>query len=305
MVDDWPCFARLTTRLRPGWRNWQTRKLEVLVSDYGRAGSNPVLGSFHYGTDSEPVFQFFRAESPFRSPWSWFDCSGPAFHSDVAIGDVVPFWTYASVSTGGRTSRTALRGLLFVLHDDAQPSSFFLRPFVPSNAATIAGWVETAEQMRWVAPSTKLPLTSEKVIRWKKPGGQAYVLVSGNSSESSEIMAYGELNPMRQVPTDLWLGHLIVRPDQRGRGVGKTLVLGLLERAFQRYDAHRVVLVVFPDNRAAIECYCRCGFQIIREERHSFVEDGPKHRLLRLEIHARDAISFLPAVDGRRELAVV
>ena len=29
----------------PGWRNWQTRKLEVLVSDYGRAGSNPVPGN--------------------------------------------------------------------------------------------------------------------------------------------------------------------------------------------------------------------------------------------------------------------
>ena len=29
----------------PGWRKWQTRKLEVLVSDLGRAGSNPVPGS--------------------------------------------------------------------------------------------------------------------------------------------------------------------------------------------------------------------------------------------------------------------
>ncbi len=28
----------------PGWRNWQTRKLEVLVSNCGRAGSNPVPG---------------------------------------------------------------------------------------------------------------------------------------------------------------------------------------------------------------------------------------------------------------------
>ena len=192
-----------------------------------------------------------------------------------------------------------------MLHDEVQPNSFFLRPFVPSNAASIAGWVDTAEQMRWVAPSTMLPLTAEKVIRWKKPGGQAYTLVSSDSSESSDIMAYGELNPMRQVPTDLWLGHLIVRPDHRGRGVGKTLVMGLLERAFQHYDAQRVLLVVFPDNRVAIECYCRCGFQIIREECHSFVVDGPKHRLLRLEIHAREAISFLPTVDGRRELAAV
>jgi RimJ/RimL family protein N-acetyltransferase len=192
-----------------------------------------------------------------------------------------------------------------VLHDPANPSSFTLRPFVPSYAGSIAGWVESAEQKRWVAPSTIFPLTAEKVIHWKKAGGRVYVLVSGDSPESPEIMAYGELNPMRQVPTDHWLGHLIVRPEHRGRGVGKTLVLGLLERAFQCYDAQRVSLVVFPDNRAAIACYCRCGFQIIKEECHSFVEDGPKHRLLRLEIHARDAISFLPNADGRRELAVV
>lgn len=202
-------------------------------------------------------------------------------------------------------SYLALRERLFLLQDDALPSSFFLRPFVPSNAASIAGWVETAEQMRWVAPSTQLPLTADKVIRWKKPGGQAYALVSGDSSGSYEIMAYGELNPMRQAPSDLWLGHLIVRPDHRGHGVGKVLVSGLLERAFHRYDAQRVLLVVFPDNQAAIECYCRCGFQIMREERHRFIEDGPQHRLLRLEIHARDAISLLPTADVRRELAAV
>jgi len=174
-----------------------------------------------------------------------------------------------------------------------------------SNAASIAGWVKTAEQMRWVAPSTQLPLTAEKVMRWKKPGGQAYALVSGDSSESYEIMAYGELNPMRQAPSNLWLGHLIVRPEHRGRGLGKVLVAGLLERAFHCYQAQRVLLVVFPDNRAAIECYCRCGFKIIREERHRFVDNGPQHRLLRLEIDVRDAISYLPVAGGRKELAAV
>jgi len=173
-----------------------------------------------------------------------------------------------------------------------------LEPFQPWHAPTIARWVQTEQQRRWLAPSTHPPLTAEKILEWKKPGGSAFVLVKG--AERSP-WGYGELNPMRNGGEYLWLGHIVVRPDQRGRGLGSTLLRALLAEAFERRNATRVALIVFPGNLAALRCYRRAGFGLSGEEVHQFDGAGPTHRLLRLEITraARpEARSALPA-QGR------
>lgn len=95
---------------------------------------------------------------------------------------------------------------------------------------------------------------------------------------------YGEINPMRNGGEYLWLGHVVVRPDQRGKGLGSTLLRALLAEAFERRNATCVALIVFPDNLAALRCYRRAGFSLSGEEIHQFDGAGPTHRLLRLEI---------------------
>ena len=153
--------------------------------------------------------------------------------------------------------------------------------FQADHAATIARWVNTPEQMRWLAPSTKLPLTTDKILNWKKPGGQAFVY---QQTTDSQPIGYGELNPMSRCLDHLWLGHVIIRPDQRGMGSGRLLVQALLTEAFQERLATRILLIVFPDNTPAVQCYLRVGFKITGEEFHQFGGEGPEHRLLRLEM---------------------
>jgi len=165
-----------------------------------------------------------------------------------------------------------------------QQTRYVLQPFDLRHAALIAGWVETDEELRWVAPSSRPPLTAEKVAAWPRPGGRAFSLVPHGAEDP---VGYGELNPMRYTPDTLWLGHLIVAPDQRCRGTGQLLVRGLLSEAFGRFSAERALLVVFPDNEVAIRCYRRVGFRIVGEECHRFGNTGPRHRLYRLEIDAR------------------
>ena len=159
-----------------------------------------------------------------------------------------------------------------------------LRPFDPLYAAQISQWVETEEQLRWLAPSTQPPLTAAKVVGWTKPGGEAFLLTREGDAKP---IGYGELNPMRGTVGHLWLGHVVVRPDQRDRGAGQALVRALLDRAFNTLLAGRVSLIVFPDNVAALQCYRRVGFALMGEEYHRFGGAGPKHRLFRLEIKAR------------------
>ncbi len=164
-----------------------------------------------------------------------------------------------------------------------QQTRYVLERFDLRHAAQIAQWVETEEQLRWVAPSSRPPLTTEKVATWPRPGGRAFSLVPRGAVDP---VGYGELNPVRNAPDTLWLGHLIVTPEQRGRGIGQLLVRGLLGEAFERLSAERALLVVFPDNEVAIRCYRRVGFRIVGEECHRFGNTGPRHRLYRLEIEA-------------------
>ena len=156
-----------------------------------------------------------------------------------------------------------------------------LRPFEPDDAREGARWVRTKRDLQWLAPGTAPPLTAEKVIAWKKPGGQAFALTV---NDSSEPIGYGELNPMGGENGHWWIGHVIVRPDLRGRGLGQAFVRALLDHAFHELAADRVSLIVFPGNRAALDCYRRVGFAPMSEEFHQFGQGGAKNRLLRLEI---------------------
>lgn len=160
-------------------------------------------------------------------------------------------------------------------------NQYQLCTFHTDDAEAIARWVSTHKQMCWLAPSTKLPLTADKILNWKKPGGQAFVY---KQSTVSHPIGYGELNPMRRYLDQLWLGHVIIRPDQRGTGSGRLLVQALLKEAFQERLATRVLLIVFPDNTPAVQCYLSVGFKITGEEFHQFCSEGPEHRLLRLEM---------------------
>ena len=155
-----------------------------------------------------------------------------------------------------------------------------LTSYTPIWGNSIAGWVTSEEDLRWLAPGTLPPLTAEKVTAWKKAGGASLV---GFEEPSVFPVAYGELNPMQSEAEHFWLGHVVVDSRLRGRGVGRLFVQKLLEQAFSRQHARRVSLVVFPENQPAVHCYRRCGFRIVGEERHRFLPDGERHRLLRLE----------------------
>ncbi|MFQ5495063.1 MAG: GNAT family N-acetyltransferase, partial [Phycisphaerae bacterium] len=100
-----------------------------------------------------------------------------------------------------------------------------------------------------------------------------------------EPLGYGELNPMRRRDR-WWLGHILVQPALRGQGVGRLLVERLVDHAYTRLGATRVILVVSPDNTRALRCYQSVGFSVVGEERHAIANRGGSVRLARLELDA-------------------
>jgi len=159
------------------------------------------------------------------------------------------------------------------------------RPFDDRHLSFLVNWIPNPEALHWLAPSTTWPLTVDKMRAWKRENGQAYGLY--RAGEPTPI-AYGELNPMRSRPDHLWIGHVIVDPAFQRRGHGTRFVNEMVQVAFQKQQATRLILVVFPANTSAIQCYHRVGFKTVGEEFHAFGGSPGKQRLLRLEMTPSD-----------------
>jgi RimJ/RimL family protein N-acetyltransferase len=162
-----------------------------------------------------------------------------------------------------------------------QPLVLRLRQFDPLYASLVAGWVATPEELRLLAPATEGPLTAAKVRSWHKKGVNAFL---GWFDDEDLPVGYGEINVMPYTDGQMWLGHILVAPSHRRLGLGRRLVRGLLEIAFEELNAWNVCLIVFPDNAVAIHCYEAVGMTEVGPERWRHPDTGEVSILLRMEI---------------------
>lgn len=136
-------------------------------------------------------------------------------------------------------------------------AGFRLRPFDHALAGQVARWAGSMEDLRWVAPCTPPPLDAAKVIDWHRQFVSPYILFDPDGTP----IGYGELVPSQSRMDEVWIAHLVVAPERRHSGVGRTFVRELMDIAFQDMDAETVSLSVFEDNLAGRACYRRCGFR--------------------------------------------
>jgi RimJ/RimL family protein N-acetyltransferase len=172
-----------------------------------------------------------------------------------------------------------------------------LQRFKPRHAVTVASWVGDEAELFRLAPTTEPPLTAEKVIGWTSPVGRPYILVRVGQHVP---YGYAELNPWRGSELHLWIGHVIVDPALRGKGIGGELTRLLVEKAFAT-GARRISLIVFPDNQPAIRSYVRAGFELCGDEYHRF--GRRRHRMLRFERQCPRAETWSPTVQAQISLS--
>lgn len=80
---------------------------------------------------------------------------------------------------------------------------------------------------------------------------------------------------MRIVLDEAHITNMCVRPEYRGRGVGRRLLQGLKEEARHK-GAHAMTLEVRVSNKAALKLYKDCGFTIegVRKKYYQNKEDA-------------------------------
>lgn len=73
---------------------------------------------------------------------------------------------------------------------------------------------------------------------------------------------------------------IAVHPDSHGKGIGKTMLIEMLDQADNWLNLVRVELEVHKDNEIAIALYQKLGFEIEGEKRFSVFKDGKLSSLL-------------------------
>jgi RimJ/RimL family protein N-acetyltransferase len=142
-----------------------------------------------------------------------------------------------------------------------------LMPIEPQHLAPIRSWVSSYEEMvQWSGPwNFDFPLDEPQLARFflteALDGGlkrRQFVAVGPNSQSPVGQIGFSRIWPKTQAAH---LGPVIVDPALRGQGVGSQMMREILRLGFQQMHLHRIELVVFDFNQAAIACYESAGFR--------------------------------------------
>lgn len=175
---------------------------------------------------------------------------------------------------------------------DAVGAALYLTPFDALYAPMVASWVLDERELTWLAPGTPAPLTPQKVASWG--GGKDRRMLLWRDGVPRPF-GYSELNDMVGRPGQMWIGHFLLDPALRGRGLAINFAMALVSHAFRTHAASDVLLVVFPENEAAIKCYERAGLSVLGRERKFFKAADKEHEFLRMGINADRYHSLLAA----------
>ncbi|NEA54137.1 GNAT family N-acetyltransferase [Streptomyces sp. SID13666] len=129
-----------------------------------------------------------------------------------------------------------------------------LLPFDRTHAVMVAGWPLTPAEVSMWCGLREFPLPACTVEAWQQADDvRAHLLVDGERP-----IGYGELW-IDAEEQEIELARIIVAPDARGNGHGRTLVRELLAQAL--LTGHTAVFLrVHPDNDRALRCYRAAGF---------------------------------------------
>ena len=108
-----------------------------------------------------------------------------------------------------------------------------------------------------------------------RSGAYAALVVVDDESDGGGVVGFGSLSPYRDRPAYATTveDSVYVRADERGRGVGRLLLDGLVDVAVG-HGFHCVIARIVADNSPSIALHQAAGFEIVGTER----EVGRKFR---------------------------
>jgi RimJ/RimL family protein N-acetyltransferase len=140
-----------------------------------------------------------------------------------------------------------------------------LRPFGRSDFARLIGWVKSPEFLvQWAGPAFTFPLDAAQLERHlqtsegPQPLRKIFKAVDGDTGAVVGHIELGQIDLHNRSAT---LSRVLVGESAaRGKSLGTQMVRQALEVGFGELGLHRISLLVFDFNAAAIACYEKVGF---------------------------------------------
>ena len=131
-----------------------------------------------------------------------------------------------------------------------------LRPNLPLETHPLAEMIDDPSDLFMVWPAARQPFDHDQ---WR----EALNTDQGNRSywvyQEDRRIGHGALRP---VSADTYsINFLYLRPESRGMGLGRALMLSLESIARDELSAMRLTLKVRSYNRVAVACYSGCGYR--------------------------------------------
>lgn len=169
-----------------------------------------------------------------------------------------------------------------------------LRPYKPSDAGTILGWIKNKDTFRkWSTDRyDHYPITAEEM-------NHKYFHCNGDCAEPDNfypMTAFDESGVVGHLilrftdaeKTVLRFGFVIVDDSRRGMGYGKQMLRLALRFAFDILKVQKVTIGVLENNPSAYRCYKAAGFKDVPTDEPVYYHlMGEQVKCLELEIRAQ------------------
>ena len=139
--------------------------------------------------------------------------------------------------------------------------SLQFRKFTKKDIAPLFAWFQSErEVLQWAGAALSWPLRRGEFIELiKLHRGGAPVREVWAVMRADEMAAHFQISFNRRLNT-AGLGRIAIAPQLRGQALAADLMDLILSQAFSRAWVHRVDLLVYSHNDAAIRTYQRAGF---------------------------------------------
>ena len=164
--------------------------------------------------------------------------------------------------------------------NDRPPSSYPERPSIAIRTATLADAgaileIYNREVLETTATFDLVPRTLEQQQAWLSARSGAFAAIVAVDSGSRQVVGFAALSPYKEraAYSTTVENSVYVHRDQSGRGVGKALMLHLVDVA-RESGFHSIIARIEADGTASRALHASVGFELVGIER----EVGRKFR---------------------------
>jgi len=139
--------------------------------------------------------------------------------------------------------------------------------FKASDADEIVTWFTSLEDyVLWGGRTFGWPVEASSIIeRSQEPHVELYTFsTSSTNSNTNDLLGFMEFQRMSD--NELRFCRVAIHPNQRGKGLGQSMLETALKVAKEIPNVTTITLAVFKQNHGAKRCYDKAGFEVVDKE---------------------------------------